>query len=202
MALPREVVTAGILAQLADMEGLLRSLTDEEWDRPSRCAGWTTGDVARHCIGSMASAVAGNTEGLGTPEVTQQEVAQRAGRTPSELADECAEVAKSTAALLPLFDGAAWDGPAPGGYDGTLGDGIEALWYDCWLHADDIRAAIGRPTAVEPGIDGALSHLRFELAKRGWQGEVPAGRDEQVAWILAATGRAPLPDGLLNIYAD
>ncbi len=202
MALPRDVVMDGLLASMAELEGLLRSLDAQEWERPSRCQGWTVGDVARHCVGSMASAVAGNTDGLGTPEVTQREVDERAGRTPVELADECAEVAKAVAALIPVFDEAAWSAPAPGGYDGTLGDGIEALWYDFWLHADDIRAGVGRPMVVEPGFDGAVSHVAFELAKRGWTGEVPVGRDEQVAWILAATGRAPLPEGLLNIYAD
>jgi uncharacterized protein (TIGR03083 family) len=202
MALPRDVVMDGLLANMADFEGLLRSLDDEGWNRPSRCQGWTVGDVARHCVGSMASAVAGDTDGLGTPEVTQREVDARAGRSPAEVADECAEVAKAAAALVPMFDDAAWAGPAPGGYEGTLGDGIEALWYDFWLHADDIRAAVGRPTATDPGLDGAVSHVGFELQKRGWTGQVPSGRDEQVAWIHAATGRAPLPDGLIDIYAD
>src|SRR5687768_17943988 len=53
---------------------------------------------------------------------------ERAGRSPSEVADECAEVAKAVAAMFPLFDDEAWAAPAPGGYDGTLGDGVEALW--------------------------------------------------------------------------
>lgn len=202
MPLSREVVMDGTLAQIAEFEGLVRSLDAAEWERPSRCQGWTVGDVARHCIGSMADAVAGNTDGLGSPEATAREVAERAGRSPAELADECAEVAKATAALVPAFDDAAWSGPAPGGYEGTLGDGIEALWYDFWLHADDIRAGLGRPSVLEPGLDGAVSHVRFELGKRGWSGKVPSAPDEQLAWILAATGRAPLPEGLIDIYAD
>jgi len=202
MALPREVVLDGIVVQMAETEALLRSLDAEEWERPSRCDGWTVGDVARHCVGSMASDVSGNTDGLGTPEVTQREVAERAGRSPSEVADELAEVAKAAAALLPAFDDAAWDGPAPGGYEGTLGDGIEALWYDFWLHADDIRQGVGRPTVAQPGLDGAVSHVRYELAKRGWDGEVPTDPEAQVGWVMAATGRAPTPPGLLDIYAD
>ena len=202
MALPRSEVMDGLLATMADVEGLLRSLDAEEWERPSRCEGWTVGDVARHVVGSMADAVAGNTDGLGSPEVTEREVAERAGRSPAEMADECAEVAKASAAVVPLFDDAAWAGPAPGGYEGTLGDGIEALWYDFWLHADDIRAATGRATQAHPGIEGAVSHVAFELGKRGWTGEVPTTTDEQIAWILAATGRAPLPAGLIDIYAE
>lgn len=203
MALPRVEVTDGLLDELGRFEELIRPLGAAEWERPSRCAGWTVGDVARHVIGSMADAVGGRTEGLGTPEVTEREVAERAGRPPAELADECAEVTSATAALVPMFDDDAWAAAAPGGYEGTLGDGIEALWYDTWLHADDIRAALGRPTEPGTGLPGAVSHVTFELGKRGWHGEVPAG--QEVPFILAATGRAEpaaLGDAApINIYA-
>jgi hypothetical protein len=149
----------------------------------------------------MADAVGGRTEGLGSPEATQREVEERAGRSPVELADEIAEVAKAAAAIFPLFDDEAWAAPAPGGYDGTLGDGIEALWADFWIHADDIRHGVGLESVVDAGLPGAVSHVTFELAKRGWSGAAPEGGADQVAWILSATGRAPLQDGLINIYA-
>lgn len=201
MALPREEVSDGLLHELGQFEELLRSLSAEEWETSSRCAGWTVGDVARHAVGSMADVVAGRLDGLGTPEVTEREVNERAGKTAAEIADECAEVQKATAGMLPIFDDAAWAAPAPGGYDGSLGDGVEALWYDFWLHADDIRAAIGRPSVLGDGLRGGVSHVQFELSKRGWRGEVPAG-DEAFHFVLEATGRAPSrPDGPINIYA-
>jgi len=83
-------------------------LNETQWNTPSRCDGRTVGDVARHVIGSMADVAAGRLDGLGTPEVTKREVDERAGRTPAELADECLEVAKAAAGMLPLFDDAAW----------------------------------------------------------------------------------------------
>jgi hypothetical protein len=156
--------------------------------------------VARHVVGTFADVIAGKVDGLGSPEVTAREVAERAGRSPAELADECAEVRKAVAGMLPLFDDAAWAGDSPGSYEGTLGDGVEALWYDTWLHADDIRDAIGRPTETGTGLAGGVSHVAFELRKRGWTGDVPA--EGQMDWILAATGRAETPPGLINIYAD
>lgn len=203
MALDRTVVSDGLLDELDRFEELVRSLDADEWDRPSRCGGWTVGDVARHVVGTMADVAAGQLDDLGTPEVTAREVAERQGRSPAELADECASVRKAAAGLLPLFDDDAWAGPAPGGFGGTLGDGVEALWYDAWLHADDIRSVLGRPTALGPGLAGAVSHVSFELAKRGWAGVAPSADDPDAAvpWILAATGRAPLPPGLLDIYA-
>ncbi|MGQ0831432.1 MAG: maleylpyruvate isomerase family mycothiol-dependent enzyme [Microthrixaceae bacterium] len=203
MALPRDVVAEGIVAEMKVFEDLLRSLDGAEWEQPSRCVGWTVGDVARHVVGSMADVVAGNLDGLGTPEVTAREVEERQGRSAAEIADELSEVATASVALLAVFDDAAWVAEAPGGYDGTLGDGVEALWYDFWLHADDIRAATGR--ASEPGesLKAGISHVVFELDKRGWTGEI--GPDP-MAFILAATGRGdasslsvPAP---INIYAE
>jgi hypothetical protein len=152
-------------------------------------------------VGSLANALAGNTDGLGSPEVTQAEVDARAGRSAAELADECAEVARVVAALGPAFDDATWGAPAPGGYEGTFGDGVEALWADFWFHSDDIRAAVGREPVADAGLPGAVSHVTFELGKRGWTGDVPATAGAQIPWLLAATGRAPAVDGLLNIYA-
>ena len=59
----------------------------------------------------MADVAAGRLDGLGTPEVTAREVDERAGRSPGELADECAEVRKAAAGLLPMFDDDAWAAP-------------------------------------------------------------------------------------------
>lgn len=203
MALPRDQVSDGLLTELDRFEQLIRPLGADEWDAPTRCAGWTVGDVARHVVGSLADVAAGNTDGLGTPEVTEREVAERAGRSPGELADECAEVRTAAAGLLPLFDEDAWAGPSPGGYEGSLGDGVEALWYDTWLHADDIRAALGRPSEPGDSLTGGLSHVAFELRKRG-QADAVVG--DPFTWVLVATGRADGTalgaDAPPNIYAS
>lgn len=203
MALPRDQVSDGLLEELDRFEQLVASLDESEWEKPTRCEGWTVGDVARHVVGTMADVIAGKLDGLGSPEVTAREVSERAGRSPAELAAECAEVRKGAAGMLPLFDDEAWAAPAPGGYEGTLGDGVEALWYDTFLHADDIRAAIGRPSEMSSGLDGAVSHVGFELKKRGQPGEVVG---DPFTWVLVGTGRADpsvIGDGApANIYAE
>jgi uncharacterized protein (TIGR03083 family) len=205
MALARTVVSEGLIDELTRFEELVRPLSSKQWNTPSRCAGWTVGDIARHVVGSMADVAAGRLDGLGSPEVTKREVDERAGRSPAELADECAEVTKAAAGMLPLFDDAAWAAAAPGGYEGTLGDGVEALWYDTWLHANDIRAALGRKPVIGSGLPGGISHVTFELAKRGWHGAIPTGDAAAYAFILVATGRADAAslgaDAPLNIYA-
>lgn len=190
MTLPRDIVTDGLLAELDRLEQLIRPLTDAQWNTPSRCLGWTAGDVARHAIGQLTDVTSGRLDGLGTPEVTAREVAERKGRSAAELADECTVAIKAVGGLLPMFDDDAWAGPAGGGYDGTVGEGVEALWYDVYLHADDIRAAIGHPTALTSGLTAARSHVAHELAKLGWTAPLPADDTEAHQVILVATGRA------------
>lgn len=220
--LSREDITAGLLAEMERFEELVRSLNDEEWVKPTRCEGWTVAGVASHAIGSMADVVNLRLDGLGTPEVTQREVDERAGRSPAELADEAAQVRKQAADMMPGFDDASWNAPAPGGYEGTLGDGVEALWFDFFMHGDDIRAAIGRPSEHTDGLRASASHIATELTKRKWgpatialdglpDFDVSGGGGQLVEgdpleFALAATGRAdPASVGLdhsVNLYAS
>jgi uncharacterized protein (TIGR03083 family) len=202
MALARPIVCDGLLDELDRFEALLRDLSPRDWEQPTRCSEWTVGDVARHVVGTISDIAAGRMDILQQPE---RALIERQGRTATEIADECAQARAATAKMLPLLEDAAWDGPSPGGYDGTLGDGVEALWYDAFLHADDIRDALGLPTVLSSGLEAACSHVRFELGKRGWNGELPADDAEAMDFVLAATGRADathLASKPLNIYAD
>lgn len=217
--LSREEVSAGFLAELEQFEGLVRSLDDEDLIAPSRCEGWTVGDVAAHVIGTLADIAAGRLEGQGSPEVTDRQVVERRGRSAAELADELVGARKVAEDLLAQFDDAAWDGPSPGDFPGTLGQGIETLWYDAYLHTDDIHAALGRPTYVGDGVRASVVHVADELAARGWGPatlalngvpEIAIGsgghrvEGDPMPFVLAATGRAdPATVGLdesVNIY--
>ncbi len=94
-------------------------------------------------------------------------MAEREGRSPAELASELAGVTTLTAELAAAFDDDAWAAPAPGGYDGSLGEGVEALWYDTYLHGEDVRAALGRPPGRGPGLRPSVHHLATLLEKKG-----------------------------------
>jgi uncharacterized protein (TIGR03083 family) len=220
MTLRRDEIVPGIIDELDAFGELLAGLDSQAWATPSRCEGWTVADVASHMVGSMTSVVTGQLEGLGTPEVTAREVAERKGRSPAQLAEELAHARKQAIDMLALFDDAAFQAPAPGGYNGTLGQGVEALWYDAWAHGDDIRAALGRPSVTGPGLRAGVHHIAAILDQQGWGPatlsldgleEVPVGAGgrritgDPLAFVLAATGRAdPAPLGLdatVNIYA-
>jgi uncharacterized protein (TIGR03083 family) len=199
---------------------LIAGLSDDEWQTPTRCTGWTVADVAAHVVGQLTDVVTGNLEGLGSPEATQREVDERRGRAPAELAEELTGSEKVGTDITDSFDDAAWVGPVPGGGDGTLGFGIEALWADTYIHADDIRAAIGRPSEPSDNWLGAVSHVADVLTGEGWgpatlaldglpEIEVSGGGGQRITgdpiqWVLAATGRGdPAAFGLdetVNIY--
>ena len=49
-----------------------------------------------------------------------------------------------------------------------LGEGIEALWYDAFVHADDIRSATGRPSERGDG----LPHRELDLVGKLKGGQV------------------------------
>jgi uncharacterized protein (TIGR03083 family) len=217
MTLPREEVVPGLLHELSEFEALVRSLDDADWHAPSRCGDWTAGDVAGHVIGQLADVAAGRFDGLGSPEVTARQVDERRGRTPDQLADELGEASKVADVILGSFDDAAWTGPGP--VSGTLGDGVEALWFDASLHADDIRAAVGRDSDMGSGLRVAVSHLAqvltdqdhapATLALDGLEKFDVSGGGAAIAgkpfeFVLVATGRAA-PESLgldetINVY--
>ena len=220
MSLPRSVTTAEFEPELVRFESLIRSVDANGWDQPSRCEGWSAGDVAKHVVGQFADVVAGRFDGLGSDEATQREVDERAGRGPADVADELATLRPQIVGLLAMFDDDAWASPAPGGAAGTLGEGVEALWSDMVLHADDIRSAIGQVAPADVDPKASVSHIADVLTQRGWPGmtlrldgvpefTVSGGGDpvngDAWAFALAATGRGnPKALGLddaINIYA-
>src|SRR5437762_6931129 len=104
MALAREVVRDGTAAELQQFEDLLRSLNDKEWNTPTRCEGWTVAAVAAHVTGTMSWIVNGKLAQLTEANATSQQVAERAGKSPSDMADELHEATKLAIGLFAAFD--------------------------------------------------------------------------------------------------
>jgi uncharacterized protein (TIGR03083 family) len=219
MALPREDVASGTMQELAGFEDLLRAIDEDQATAPTRCDGWTVADVAAHVTGTSADIANGRLAELAGPNASSRQVAERKGVSLSDVADELHQSVKVCQDLVVTFDDAAWAGPAPAGITGTLGQGVEAIWYDAYLHGDDIRAALGLPSERGPGLRASVSHLADMLTNREWGPAtlafdglepfpVSGGGDEitgdALAFVLVATGRAdPATLGLdpsVNIY--
>jgi uncharacterized protein (TIGR03083 family) len=200
---------------------LLDGLSPEQWEAQSRCNDWRVADVAAHVVGQLTDVAALRLDGLGTPEVTARQVEERKGRTASELAEELRTTTKTATDLVEAFDEDAFNAEGPQANGQTLGYGLEALWFDTFLHGDDILAAVGKSTTSKACHPPSVSHISDSLSQDGAQpatirlngldeflvsggdnGRVIAG--DPMQFILVATGRAdPATLGLgpeINIY--
>ncbi|MGA8724329.1 MAG: maleylpyruvate isomerase family mycothiol-dependent enzyme [Acidimicrobiales bacterium] len=221
MTLERSVVVPGVLVEYRSFGELLGGLSDEQWQSPSRCAGWSVADVAGHVVGQLSDVTAFRLEGLGTPEATARQVEERRGRTADDLAQELDATTQTAADLIGSFDDDAYNAEGPQGNGQTLGYGIESLWFDTFLHADDIRVAFGGATTSTDAHAPSVSHIAQVLTHQGWHPAtirlngldeflVGNGSEDRVIdgdpmeFILVSTGRAdPGPLGLdptVNIY--
>jgi uncharacterized protein (TIGR03083 family) len=221
MTLPRDEVLVGIAEEFSAFTDLLETVGDDQLDARTRCEGWTVRDVTAHVVGTVVDVAAGRVEGQGQPATTARQARERTGRTVAELTAELTAALPRLDALLDALPAGAWDDPWAGGPAGTLGFAVEALWYDAYVHADDVRAALRLPSRRGPGLRCAVHHVAGYLEQQGRLhltlaldeiepivvgngGELVGG--DPLHFVLATTGREdPRTVGLpasANVYAD
>lgn len=215
-ALPRSDVSAGCLAEYESFAALVESLDEDAWSAPSRCTGFEVRDVAGHVIGLAEDTAAGKPGSRNAEE----EAASVRHESPQGAAARLRAACESIAALLGAVDDAAWDAPI-GVADLTLGQGVLTLWYDTFVHADDIRAALGRAPERGDGLRASVLYLAEQLTDRNWGPatlaldgldpyDVGAGGQpvtgDPLEFVLVATGRRDAAvlglDPSVNIYAE
>jgi uncharacterized protein (TIGR03083 family) len=214
LTLSRPRISEGAAAEYKAFAELIASLTDAEWNAATRCEGWQVRDVAGHVIG-LAEDVASGVPGSRTAD---EEAASVRFESPSAAAARLRAALAPISALLDVLDDATWSSPSPAP-DLTFGEGVLTLWYDTFVHGDDIRAAAGRPARHGAGLDASVAHLADALTKKGYapstltldgvgrydiSGGGPAITGDAMQFVLVATGRAPattigLPSDV-NIY--
>ncbi|MFD7405141.1 maleylpyruvate isomerase family mycothiol-dependent enzyme [Streptomyces sp. NPDC059866] len=132
---------------------LLRGRTDGDFATPTTaCPGWTVRDVLAHCSAALMRVVESRFEqGVFSPEANDRDIAERADWTNEQVVDE-------------LERGMTDAGPAIAKAGGAL-DGV-ALGE--WVHAGDVREALGEPGAYEgEGLPYALELLVRITRERG-----------------------------------
>ena len=200
LTLSRPQISQGCVDEYEQFAELVESLSDAEWDMPTRCEGFLVRDVAGHVIG-LAEDTAAGVPGSRNAEL---EAASVRGDAPRQAAARLRTALGPITALLDAVDDNAWAGPVAG-LDLTLGEGVLTLWYDAFVHADDIRAAIGRPSEFGPGLEASVAYLASELTKKDYEpatlalagvnrydvsGGGAAITGDPLQFVLVATGRA------------
>ncbi|MBG0854385.1 maleylpyruvate isomerase family mycothiol-dependent enzyme [Streptomyces spinoverrucosus] len=131
----------------------LRGRTDGDFATPTdACPGWTVRDVLAHCSSALVRAVEGRfEEGVFSPESNERDIAERADWTNARVVDEL-ERGMTEAGPVIAEAGGALDGLA-------LGE---------WVHAGDVREALGAPGAYAgKGLPYALDLLVRITRERG-----------------------------------
>ncbi|MFE6172937.1 maleylpyruvate isomerase family mycothiol-dependent enzyme [Streptomyces sp. NPDC056464] len=131
---------------------LLRDRPDVDFALPTAaCPGWSVRDVLAHCSAALARVVEGRfEEGVFSPASNDRDIVERADWTNAQVVDE-------------LERGLTEAGPVIAKAGGAL-DGI-ALGE--WVHAGDVREALGEPGAYAgAGLPEALRLLGWLTRER------------------------------------
>ncbi|MGW1586870.1 maleylpyruvate isomerase family mycothiol-dependent enzyme [Streptomyces sp. NPDC002386] len=124
---------------------LLRARADADFASPAAaCPGWTVRDVLAHCSAALTRVVQGRfEEGVFSPASNDRDIAERAGWTNARIVDE-------------LERGMAEAGPVIAKAGGVL----DVIALGEWVHAGDVREALGEPGAYAGGaLPDALALL-------------------------------------------
>ena len=198
--LSRTHVSNGCLAEYDAFADLIEGLTEKQWNATARCAGWQTRDVAGHVVGLAEDTAAG----VPGSRNADEEAASVRHESPAGAAARLRTAVAALRGLLDAIDDDVWNGPS-GVPDLTLGEGVLTLWYDTYVHADDIRAAVGLPSDRGDGLDAAIAYFAAQLTTKGWgpatlaldgvgRHEIGGGGREitgdALQFALVATGRA------------
>jgi uncharacterized protein (TIGR03083 family) len=167
---------------------LLTGLDAQRWNSPTALPGWRVHDIASHVIGTESLLL-----GIPTPEadcdvmaldhvhnpigvLNECWVRHLATETPDDMLARLGDVtANRTMALTNMAD-ADWTSETmtPAGPD-SYGRFMRIRTFDCWMHAQDIRDALGLPATdddlVGPApmlaLDELTASMGFVVGKRG-----------------------------------
>lgn len=172
----------------ASIRGVVVDLSDEEWTTPTRLPGWCVRDAVAHMIGTESMLA-----GRDMPDVTVDEaphLQNDIGRfnegwviahrecSGAEMIDRFDAVTTERLAALRAMSQADFDADAwtPAGQR-TYGRFMQIRVFDCWMHEQDIRDALGRPGHLSgPVVDRALAEIATALGYVvGKKGGAPAG---------------------------
>lgn len=167
----------------AAIDGLLTDLSEDDWERPA-LPGWDVHDVVAHLVGTERML-----SGAPSPDVppeamavehvrneigraNEQWVAGLRSRAHGELLSDFRTVTGERLASLGAMTQADFDAPSwtPVG-DATYGRFMEIRVFDCWMHEQDIRAAVGMPghedgPVAEQSLDEVVRAIGYIVGKR------------------------------------
>lgn len=152
----------------ASIDELIDGLTDEQWNTPSLCEGWTVRDVVVH-LGAVEHMMSGEAPGSFTETVPFGKVAEWMGEVKdlddAVLVERYREVIAARRAELATYGPEVLDLPSmtPVGPK-TYGRFLAIRVFDFWVHEQDMRVPLGVPGHESgPAAELALDEIEISL---------------------------------------
>ena len=174
--LDKRAVLDGLFGSWEDIDELLAGLSDEQWDAPTDLPGWRVHDVVAHLIGTESFLM-----GVPTPEpdcdvsalphvhndlaaMNECWVRHLYDETPAAMLDRFRSVTAERRKALLAMDDEAWNETTttPVGPD-TYGRFMRVRIFDCWMHEQDIRHAVGVWATDEKLAGATAEHALGEI---------------------------------------
>lgn len=204
--------------EFAALASLCSSFAEDQWDVPTCLPGWTVRDVLSHVIGaeSMLLGVPPptvDTSHLGhmrnpVAEANEVWVESMRSLTGDEMRARFDEVTGRRLDALDAMTQSDFDAPSwiPAGHNETYGRFMRIRHYDCYLHEQDIRLALGLvPRESAPDLASALDEVATGLGYIvGRRAAMPEGARVAIvltgpvprSYFVQVDGRAAVVDAL------
>jgi uncharacterized protein (TIGR03083 family) len=183
-SVPKDRTVAALAEVWASIDDLLTGLPDSDWQRQTPLPGWSVQDNVAHIIGTEAMLAGEPGPNIDVDRDTNTHVRNDIGAfneqwvesmRPMPPAEVLARFRVLTARRLDTLGATTieeWDAESftPAGKD-TFGRFMQIRVFDCWLHEQDMRDAVGRPgnesgLAVEVTLDEMATALGFVVGKK------------------------------------
>ena len=193
---PEPVLTTPLFPEIhAGLIALLKSLSADDWQRPTVCSGWSVKDVAAHMLGGeignlsrrrdshvLAASINSFQELVAYLQEYNESWVLAARRISPPLLIDLLEVTgvqlnSYFQALDPFAMGApvSWAGPDPA----PVWLDVAREYTERWHHQQHVREAVGKPGLKEPRYFAPLLAAFIRALPRTYQ-EAPAGENTSV----------------------
>ena len=182
--LPKDRIVDALAEEFAAIDAFLSGLDDADWSKPSPCPGWDVRANVAHIIGTESMLLGIESPSVDVDRASAPHVLNDIGgfnevwvvalaSTPAdELLAQYRSLVERRLEALRAMPQRAWDaeGFTPAGRD-TYGRFMRIRVFDCWMHEQDMRDAVGRPghesgLPVDVLLDEMVGAMGFAVGKK------------------------------------
>lgn len=214
-SIPKEPVIDQLDRQWQALIEFGADLTATDWDVSTDNPGWTVRDNYTHMIGTELALSGATAPDIEVPDYdylrndigrsNEVWIEARRGNSGPEVVAELASVTAARLETLRAMSQQDWDAESwtPAGM-ATFGRFMQIRLFDCWMHEQDVRLALGQPghlsgPCAEASLDEIERSLGFVVGKLG---QAPEGSRVQIevtgptarTMRVAVEGRARVVD--------